>query len=361
MLKRIIFVVMITVLAYPYLAITPPVVAQDDTRTRPTEYWIEGMEIWYQMNNRCSAAALKIQLSAFDWPGSHTDVARWLNPYPAAPDTNTYDKSVRLEEMVQFVELQGLKGLVRIGGTPELLETLIAAGFPVLIETAYYDNANFDNWYSHNRVAVGYEAYPREVMYLFDPLRGAGDDGRGIQLPYYEVDLRWRHFNRDFFVIYRPEQEATLQELLGDYWDPAKAAQIALEQALQDQATYGDAFATYNLGAAQLELGLLEEAVANFDLARAMGLPPRFFWYRFEALDAYVAAGRYQDILDIIYGVFNHPTYLTRGIDELYYYAGFAYEGLGDLDRALANFRVAVQRNDHFVEAQAELDRLEGR
>jgi len=353
MTKRLVLFLLSVLLCYPL-----PALGQDDSRQRPAQYWIEGMEIWYQMNNRCSAAALKIQLSAYDWGGSHTDVMRWLNPFPAAPDAATYDKSVRLEEMVQFVNLQGLRGLVRIGGTLELLETLIAHGYPVLIETAYYDDANYSNWYSHNRVAVGYEAYPREILYVFDPLRGAGEDGRGLQLPYYEVDARWRHFNRDFFVIYRPEQEAELQALLGDYWDEEKAAQIALEQALADQETYQDAFATYNLAAAQLALGQLEDAVANFDLAREMGLPPRFFWYRFEALEAYIAAARYDDVLSIIYDVFNHPRYGTRGIDELYYYAGLAYEGLGDIERALANFRVAVQRNDHYIEAQAQLDRL---
>lgn len=358
MMQRILLLTLSLVLIFPQLAY-----AQDGpTQTQhPQSYWIEGMEIWYQMNNRCSAAALRIQLSAFDWGGSHTEVARWLNPFPAAPDAATYDKSVRLEEMVQFVELHGFKGIVRIGGTPELLERLIAGGYPVLIETAYYDDENYSNWYSHNRVAVGYEGFPQEILYVFDPLRGAGADGRGLQLPYYEVDARWRHFNRDFFVIYRPEQEAEIQELLGDYWDPQLSAQIALDQAYADQATYGDAFATYNLAAAQLELGQLDEAVANFDIARNMGLPPRFFWYRFEALEAYVAAGRYDDVLTIVRGVFDHPQYGTRGIDELYFYAGLAYEGLGDIERAKSNFRVALQRNDHYIEAQAELDRLEGR
>jgi hypothetical protein len=336
------------------LAAAPIVHAQDggDTPTspHPDAFWIDGIEQHWQLYNRCSAAALRIQLSGFDFGGSHTDVARFLNPHPE-------DVSVRLEEMVHFVEQHGMTGVIRYGGTPELLERLIAAGFPVLIETAYYLTGDeYGTWYSHNRVAMGYEAYPREVMYVYDPLNGNGPDDLGLRLPYYDLDARWRHFNRDYLVIYRPDQQEQVAALLGNDWDALANAENTRQQALADRETYADVFALYNLASAQLLLGEVDEAATNFDRARELGLPWRFFWYRFEALDAYIQAGRYQDALDLVRATIT----VEPDIEEMYFYAGLAYEGLGNLERARANFRVAVQRNPNYVEARAELTRLGG-
>ena len=340
--------VMLFILAV-LLTAAPVVHAQGDGQTStPSAFWIENIQQHWQLYNRCSAAALRIQLSTFNFPGSHTDVARFLNPHPE-------DVSVRVEEMVQFVEQHGMTGIVRTGGTPELLEQLIAAGFPVLIETAYYDTGDeYGTWYSHNRVAMGYEAYPQEIMYVYDPLNGNGPDNRGRPLPYYELEARWRHFNRQYLVIYFPEQEAQVQAILGDQWDAEFNAQWTLEQATADRETYQDVFAVYNMASAYLALGDIEAAVEHFDRARELGLPWRFFWYRFEALEAYVQAGRYDDALTIIRATLE----LERDIDELYYYAGLAYEGLGNIERAQANFRVALQRNPHYTEAQIAAERV---
>lgn len=347
-MKKIVLLVCIAL-----LVIAPSVQAQGGDGaavTHPDAFWLEGIEQHWQLYNRCSAAALRIQLSGFEFPGSHTDVARFLNPHPD-------DVSVRLEEMVHFVAQYGMQGVIRYGGTPELLERLIAAGFPVLIETAYYDTDDaYGTWYSHNRVAVGYEAFPRELMYVFDPLNGNGPDNLGIALPYYDLDARWRHFNRNYLVIYYPEQEEEVAAILGDMWDTTLNAEWTLQQATADRERYADVFALYNLASAQLMLGDVVDAAANFDRARELGLPWRFFWYRFEAIAAYVQAGRYEDALALV----RETIAVEPDIDEMYYYAGLAYEGLGNIERAQANFRVAVQRNPNYIEAERELARLGG-
>ena len=332
------------------LAIPLPLYAQDGSSTRPESLWLEGLQQHYQLYNRCSAAALAIQLSYFDWPGSHTQVAQWLNHNPA-------DVSVRIEEMAAFAEEQGYRAIVRTGGTMDILMDLVAGGFPVLIETAYYDaNDSYDDWMSHNRVVMGYEDWPQEILYLFDPLMGNGPDDIGLAMPFYELDARWRHFNRDYLVIYRPDDEAAVQAILGEQWDPITNAEWTLQQATEDRDVYADSFAVYNIGSAQVALGQYAEAAANFDLAREMGLPKRMFWYRFEVFEAYLQVGRYEDVRALVYEVLD----ATEGVDEMFYYIARAYEGLGNIERARANYSAALYRNPHYVEAQAALDRLGG-
>ncbi len=323
-----------------------PVAAQDDARSLPDSVWLEGLQQHWQQYNRCSAAALTIQLSYFDWGGSHTQTARRLNPNPG-------DVSVRIEEMAAFAEEQGLRAIVRTGGAIDLLIALVAGGFPILIETAYYNASDsYDDWMSHNRVVMGYEAWPTELLYVFDPLMGNGPDDRGRAMPFYEFDARWQHFNRDYLVIYRPAQEERLKSILGPHWDLTYNAEWTLQQAQADRVgSYQDAFSILNLASAQVALGLYEEAAANFDEARALGLPKRTFWYRFEIFEAYLAVGRYEDVVSLVYEVLDG----SREVEEMYYYIGRAYEGQGNVDRAGANYSAALHRNPNFTEANQAL------
>lgn len=338
-------------LALIFLSLALPVYAQDGSQQElPQSLWLEGLQQHWQQYNRCSAAALTIQLSYFDWPGSHTQVARWLNH-------NSEDVSVRLEEMIQFVEEQGLKGIARIGGTTDLLMALVAGGFPVLIETAYYDASDsWDDWMSHNRIVMGYEGWPQEIFYVFDPLMGNGPADIGRPMPFYELDSRWQHFNRDYLVIYRPEEEERLRQILGQHWDIIANAEWTLEQAQADWEFLRDSFSLFNVGSALTVLGRYEEAAEAFDQARELGLTRRMLWYRFEIFEAYLQMGRYDDVIALVYQVLEG----TRGVDEMYYYIGRAYEGKGDLERARSNYSAAVYRNPHYIEAQAALARVGG-
>ncbi len=189
---------------------------------------LEGLRPVYQLLNRCSAAALTIQLSYFQWPGTYDDTMRYLNP-------SEEDVSVRLDEMIAFAAQYGLKGVERVGGTIDLLKLLVANGFPVLVENVYYDGPNaFQDWMSHNRVIMGYDDNA-QVLLSFDSLLGNGENNQGRPIPYTDVDKRWRDFNRDFLVLYHPDDEARLQQIMGDFWDETYAAEHALLQAQQER------------------------------------------------------------------------------------------------------------------------------
>lgn len=316
----------------------------------PAAVLLEGLRPVYQQFNRCSAAALTIQLSYFGWQGTYDDTIRWLNP-------DAEDVAVRLDEMVAFAAEFGLKGVYRIGGTLDLLKALIAGGFPVLVENVYYDGADaFRDWMSHNRVVMGYDDARGEI-YTFDSLLGNGENNTGRPIPYADVDSRWRPFNRDFLVLYRPEQEAQVQAIMADYWDETHAAEVALQQSQAElDSGASDSFTVFNMGSALVELERYEEAADAFDRARQVGLPWRMLWYQYGPFEAYYAVERYDDMLTMAREVISD----TPGVEESYYYAGLAYQAQGDLERAKSNFQVALIRNNRFSLAQTAMASVGG-
>ncbi|NDJ60920.1 MAG: tetratricopeptide repeat protein [Chloroflexi bacterium] len=315
----------------------------------PAEMRLSGLRPVYQQFNRCSSAALTIQMSYFGWGGSYDEAIRGLNPH-------SEDVAVRLEEMADFARANGLRAHWGIGGTLDLLRQLVAAEIPVLIEQGYYDSNDINDWMSHNRVVMGYNDAAQE-FYVFDPLLGNGPDGTGRPMTYEFVAERWRPFANDYLVLYEPEDEFMVQQILGQHLDPIFGAENAIRQA-QAEIDNGssDSFTYFNLGTAYNVLGRYENAAEAFDRARSTGLPWRMMWYQYGPLEAYLEVGRYDDVITLARSVISSEV----GVEEMYYYAGLAYEAQGQFDRARANFQVAVQRNAFFSAAQTALRRVGG-
>jgi tetratricopeptide (TPR) repeat protein len=321
------------------------------TRSLPEAVRLTDLRPVWQQVNRCAAAALAIQMSYFGWNGTYDEVIRYLNTHPE-------DVAVRLEEMGAFAELHGLRWIARFGGTVDLLKLLIAEGFPVLIENSYYDGpGGFRDWMSHNRVMMGYDD-AQGLLYAFDSLLGNGPDGRGRPFEYADIEERWRPFNRDYLLLYHPEDEDRVRELLGeDHWDPVRNAELALAQS-QAEIDEGraDSYTYFNIGTSLLVLERYEEAAEAFDIARRTGLPWRMLWYQYGPFEAYYHVGRYDDVIALARQVID----TTPGVEETYYYIGLAAEALGDTQRAIANLEVAVMRNANFTEAIEALVRIRG-
>jgi tetratricopeptide (TPR) repeat protein len=310
----------------------------------PPAVRLEGLTAIHQDFNRCSAAALSMQLSYFEVGDYHTTIAA-LNPH-------TEDVAVRLDEMTTYARSQGLGAIDRVGGTLDLLKALTANGFPVLVEMVYYDGDDYNrDWMAHNRVIVGYDDATQN-FYAYDSLLGNGEDGRGRPIPYADFDGRWKPFNRDYLVLYRPEEEEKVRAILGDHWDATYSAEFALSQAEAEIAAGGyDSFTMFNKGSSLVLLGRYEEAAAAFDEARNRGLPWRFLWYQYGPFEAYLQVGRNEDVITLARAVVDS----TPGVEEAYYYAALAYRAQGDLIRAKANLEVAVLRNSSFAAAASAL------
>ncbi|HVU14871.1 MAG TPA: C39 family peptidase [Phototrophicaceae bacterium] len=316
----------------------------------PSSARLSGFTPVYQLFNRCAAGALTIDLSYYGWKGTYYDTIHYLNP-------SDDDVAVRMDEMQTFAEMQGLKAVYRSGGTIDLLKSLVAAGFPVLVKNAYYDGADaFKDFMGHNRVVMGYDDSKQE-FYTFDSLLGNGPDNTGRPIAYTDLENRWRIFNRIFLVLYKPEDEARLQQALGNYWDDNYANQMALYQAQQElNGGKPDSYTVFDMGTAEVALGQYDQAAANFDEARKLGLPWRMMWYQYGPFEAYLHVGRYDDVITLARDVIA----TTDGVEETYYYAALAYEGKGDTTSAINNLKTAIWHNANYQVAKDELAKLGG-
>jgi tetratricopeptide (TPR) repeat protein len=333
----------------PTPTVTPPVFPGPTQAARNTpaalneaDVLLYGVRHTFQTWNNCGPATLAMALSFYGWRGTQKEAAAVLKPDPE-------DKNVSPEEMAAFARSLGLGARVRVNGTLPLLQQLLRNGFPVIIETGFEPDPR-QGWMGHYRLLIGFSER-RGQFIVMDSYMGPN---QGI--PYAEVDRYWRHFQRAYIVIYRPEDEERVRALIGPVWDDdgrmwAEALARAQEELVADPR---DAFAWFNAGAAFLHLGRAEEAATAFDQARTLGLPWRILWYRFEPFEAYLAVGRYADVIALA----DANLRVTPYVEEWYDYKGQALLALGDREGARAMFQRALQFNPNFQAAREHLTAL---
>ena len=98
----------------------------------------------------------------------------------------------------------------------------------------------------------------------------------------------------------------------------------------------------------------MERAVGAFDEARRIGLPLRMLWYQFEPFEAYLDAGRYDDVVQLGYAT----AYSASGHEEAYFYEGLGYLGKGMDDMAVSRWRQALEYNPNYEPAADALEML---
>jgi hypothetical protein len=320
--------------------------AQEDEL--PSSYTLSGFTYHAQTWNNCGPATLTMGLTFFGYNYDQSVAASWLKP-------NFEDKNVSPWQMVQYVNdyVPGVLAIYRVGGTLERLKTMLVNGFPIIIESGYDPEDHDGGWMGHYLLMVAYDDNT-ETFTTYDSY-----DGQNFQYTYEHVSEFWAQFNRLHIILYTPDREVELMELLGTDFDTQQNYVNALELAREDAiANDQDPFAWHNMGMNFVGLGMYQEAAVAFDQARTVGggLPWRMFWYQFGALDAYIAVGRYDDVLAIAQANLNDGG--GQYVEETFYYGGLAREGLGQIDRAISNYRAALAFNPNFSPAQEALTRL---
>jgi tetratricopeptide (TPR) repeat protein len=332
---------------------------------------LEGLRHEWQTWNNCGPATLATLLSYYGSPLTQADIGAALRQ---SPD----DKNVSPDELLAYAQERGMAARLRVDGSAALMRTLLASGYPVLIETWLEEQPN--DGMGHYRLLTGYND-DRQGWIAYDSyvstglLGGGGAKGggeapyAGILLPYAETDALWKVFNRTYLLVYPPEEERQVAALLAahgatdderirppgnegaDLWGAAMWA--AAERTARDEiaANGADPFAWFNLGTALWNLNRTDEAVAAFDQARTIGLPWRMLWYQFAPFAAYHAAGRYQDVLDLA----NATLANVESVEEVFYWKGRALQALGEADAARAALERALALAPAFVEARTAL------
>jgi len=310
----------------------------------------------FQDWNNCGPATLAMALSYFQIYPTQSDTASVLKPNPE-------DRNVSPEEMAAYVNEQTeFAAIYRTNGTQHTLKRFLANGNPVIIELGIDPPGEYAwmEWYGHYLLVVAYDEAQGQ-FWVYDswfgtsevPGENANADGRILK--YDDLTYYWRQFNNNYIVLYRPEEEAAVRDIIGQDMDNAYMWQqslIRIQTLLEAEPQ--DAYLWFDLGTTYNALGDFEKAAAAFDQARNIGLPWRMLWYQFGPYQAYYEVGRYQDVI-----LLADTTLLDRPyFEESYYYKGLALEALGNNSEARDNFERAVRFNPNFMPAVEALAQL---
>jgi tetratricopeptide (TPR) repeat protein len=312
---------------------------------------------WQQMNN-CGPTTLAMALSYWGWEGDQTDTRAFLRPNFRVVD----DKNVNPDEMKAYIESQTqLKAIIRVGGDLETIKGFLAAGFPVVIEKGLQHSPK--DWMGHYVLFASYDDANQQFL-TYDSYTGPGVN---VKVPYSDMDGSWwRDFNYLYLVIFPPEREAEVLAILGPQADPVVNFQAAADKARQEtlELTGRDLyFAWYNLGSNLVALQDFSGASQAYDQAFALypsivedDRPWRMLWYQTGPYPAYYYTGRYQDVINL-----GNQTLSLLGkpiLEETLYWMGMAQESQGDLDKAISDYKKAVDINPDSTAARQELIRL---
>ena len=380
---------------------TPPIVALPDTQEPtpegptpdptldnplitptplPERVILDGV-IYVHQNERwnyCAPANLAMALNFWGWPGDRDDIARVVKPGINDPDLDfiqqgRLDKNVMPSEMVGFVANHTDFNIVaRYGGDLDLIKSFIASGFPVLVEKGYYE-ADYTGkvaWLGHYLFTTGYNDPSGEfIVQDSNILKGNTiEDHRNKRVDYQTYLDGWRSFNYLMMVIYPPERQDEVFEILGDWADPSWAYQHALEIAegeIQSQTGVNAFFAWFNKGTSLVKMEHYLDAGDAFDKAYQIyselvdddaTRPYRITWYQTTPYMAYYFSGRYQDVINL--ANFTFETIDEDTLEETLYWRGLAYYALGNKALAKQDLYNAVWLNPNFEPGLIQLSNL---
>ncbi|MDP1779387.1 MAG: hypothetical protein Q8K73_03860, partial [Anaerolineales bacterium] len=278
------------------------------------------------------------------------------------------DKNVMPYELVDFVnENTAYRALSRYGGDEALVKRLIAAGFPVIAEKGYYErdyNGKID-WLGHYLFTTGYDN-ARGGFIVQDAYLKPGKDLLSEYTNYLDG---WRSFNYLFMVVYPPNREAEVLELLGPWADEKWATQHALELAEKEtQSLSGNDlfFAWFNKGTSHVALQQYVDAAMAYDQAFRLyanlntdlgNRPFRMMWYQTGPYFAYYYSARYQDVINLANTTLN-DTISTPTLEESLIWRGRAYYQIGNTKNAVDDFRAALKVHVNWAPAVQALQDL---
>ncbi|MCC6300570.1 MAG: C39 family peptidase [Anaerolineales bacterium] len=309
----------------------------------PAQAFLNSPPYEKQTANNCGPAALSMMLHLFGWNGSQKDISDIIKPVNG-------DRNVNPEEMAFWVRNYAgwLRIEYRVGGDIETLKRLLAASYPVIVESTTSLNPgdtgwpDDDLWAAHYLLLTGYDDTTKTFT-AQDTYRGPDK-----KIPYDQLESEWKPFNYLYMIVYLPEQEAEIQTILGSNWDLDLNRQRALELAqAATTADPNDAFAWFNLGSNLVYFERYDEANAAYDKSRELGLPQRMFRYQFGPFLANFHANRNDDLLALT----DYALQRTDMSEETWLWRGWALYRAGDLNEAIKSWRKALAVHPGYEDA----------
>lgn len=337
----------------------------------PNVKYVDQFNRW----NYCGPANLTMALNYWGWTGTRDDVAAVVKPGIQDMKLDFIqqgrsDKNVLPSELTGFVrDYTNYNYFLRYGGDIDLIKRLVAAGFPVVAEKGEYqlDYNKVLGWMGHYQFITGYEDGVQSLIVQDTYL-----DGPNFRVPYAKFEEGWRAFDYIFFIVYPPERQAEVLQLLGPWADPNWGYQHSLELANQDIKTLTGVdlyFAWFSKGTSLVKLQQYNEAAIAFDnafnhyatLVESLGkdnsmLPKRMMWYQTSPYEAYYYSWRYQDVINLANITLSNST--TPTFEESFYWRGMAEYALGENTEGIADLRESVRLNPNFKDGLLALQNI---
>jgi hypothetical protein len=321
----------------------------------PASIRLKGVIHEYQKWNNCGPANLAMALSYWGWVGDQRDTAAYMKPNPR-------DKNVMPYEMANFVQDKtGFKIVVRVGGDLNLLKQFLAGGFPVIVEKGF--DVPGKEWMGHYEVLTGYDdakdVFIGQDSYIIPDL----------PIPYDQLQSDWRAFNYTYLVIYPPDRETEVLDLLGPQADETVNYQAAAKEASDEiYRTSGrdQFFAWFNRGTNLVWLRDYAGAAAAYDEAYKIDAtlaatdpgnrPWRILWYETGPYFAYFYTDRYIDVINLATQTLVNSS--EPALEESWYWRAMARAATGDLSAAADDLRTSLTWHPGFAPSLAELQQL---
>lgn len=330
----------------PAVELTPSATATATFPPLPAQAAIRSPQFEKQTPNNCGPATLSMMLHLYGWTGSQKDISDWVKPIVG-------DRNVNPEELRYYVRTQAgwLNMEYRVNGDIETLKRLIAANYPVMVEsvTSLDPNdalgPNDDLWAAHYLLLTAYDDATREFT-IQDSYHGAD-----LKISYAKLQEQWHAFNNLYIVVYFPQFEDEMKTILAANWDAdANRLNGLAESQMAAESQPEDSFAWFNLGSNLTYFERYEEAASAFDKARAIGLPLRMFRYQFSPFLAYFHSQRNDDLLELA----QYALKVTEKSEEAWLWYGYGLYRKGDNEGARKAWLRALEINPNFFEGQAQ-------
>lgn len=299
-----------------------------------------------QSENNCGPATLAFYLRYFGWEGNQYDISKVVK----AKDE---DANVNVDELVNYVRTHSgwLKAEYRVGGDLDTVKKLIAGGIPVMIEETFILNRKYrlddDYWAGHYLLITGYDD-ASQIFTTHD-----SDLGPNQRFTYADLYDHWQSFNYVYIMVYPPEMEESVKNILGENWDVNTNRQNALEKAQREtESDPKNKFAWFNLGTNLVYFEKWGEAADAYDTARVIGLPMRMLRYQFGPFFAYFNSQQIDELMTLT----KYALEITRTSEEGMLWRGWAFYRQGDKSTASNFFRDALKIRPDFDNA---LDAIE--
>jgi hypothetical protein len=307
----------------------------------PTAYIIPQQFHTFQTFNNCGPASLSMLLSYQGISVGQKELGDMLRPRQH-PQGIEDDKSVTIPELAVEAERRGLVAFHRPGGSIQLVKALIANHTPVLVRTWLNEADDI----GHYRIIRGFDDSTQELV-QDDSLQG-----QGLRYSYANFEKLWLPFQFEFLVVSTQEQSNSIEQLLGDLSDADKAWEEFNKQSVtQASIDPTNHYHLFNQSIAAFYLKDYSRAVQLYEQV-AEQMPTRMLWYQIQPIEAYLQTGNFEKVFELTDSILSGP---NKAFSELYLLRGEAYERLGEPQKALREYELALLYNKNLEVAQSKV------